>query len=514
MLRLSALPNRWISGHATYERHRPEQTLLYQLVEKHYPALVEQLEYQGKSLPTHVHREFEAYLNCGRLEHGFLRVSCDTCHFERLVAFSCRKRGFCPSCGARRMAETAALLSDEVFPNVPLRQWVISFPFPLRYLFAAHPQAMSKVLGIVYRAISTRLIHKAGYQLKDGATGAVTLIQRFGSALNLNIHFHILFLDGVYVCDNRPPRFQRVKAPVKNELEDLVQSISQRVGRCLERLGLLEQDTQNAWLELDPAEDPVAMPHLLGSSVSYRIAVGPQQGRKAFMIRTIRPLDRPDPGLERVAKANGFSLHAGVSCEGHQKDKRERLCRYIARPAVAVPRLSLSSTGKVLYTLKTPYRDGTTQVAFEPVDFIARLAALVPKPRVNLTRFHGVLAPNHRWRGVVTPAKRGKEVKRIANTEVRSPAERHVAMSWAQRLKRVFNIDIAVCGRCGGSAKVIACIEDQDVIDQILAHLREKEQDAPARPLLVPPTRAPPETLPLFAGKETVLSQFNQLGRH
>ena len=76
------------------------------------------------------------------------------------------------------------------------------------------------------------------------------------------------------------------------------------------------------------------------------------------MIRTIRPLDRPDPGLERVAKANGFSLHAEVNCEGHQRNKRERLCRYIARPAVAVPRLSLSSTGKVVYTLKTPYRCG------------------------------------------------------------------------------------------------------------------------------------------------------------
>lgn len=156
----------------------------------------------------HVYREFEAYLKCGRLEHGFLRVRCDTCHFERLVAFSCKKRGFCPSCGARRMAETAALLADDVFPDVPLRQWVISFPFPLRYLFAAHPQAMGKVLGIVYRAISTHLIHKAGLQLKDGATGAVTLIQRFGSALNLNIHFHILFLDGAYVYrDNRPLGF-------------------------------------------------------------------------------------------------------------------------------------------------------------------------------------------------------------------------------------------------------------------------------------------------------------------
>jgi ribosomal protein S27E len=500
-------------GKTAYDRHQPEQTLLYQLVEAHYPALVDQLAQQGKSLPEHVHREFEAYLKCGRLEHGFLRVRCDKCHFERLVAFSCKKRGFCPSCGARRMAETAALLADEVFPDVPLRQWVISFPFPLRYLFAAHPQAMGKVLGIVYRAISTHLIHKSELSLKEGATGAVTLIQRFGSALNLNIHFHILFLDGVYVHrDNRPPRFQRVKAPDKGELEELVQLISQRVGRCLERQGLLEQDTESAWLDLDPAEDTDAMPQILGSSISYRIAVGPQQGRKAFMIRTIRPLDRPDPGLERVARANGFSLHAGISCEGIQKDKRERLCRYISRPAVAVPRLSLSSTGKVVYTLKTPYRDGTTQVAFEPVDFVARLAALVPKPRVNLTRYHGVLAPNHRWRGLVTPARRGKGIKSISNAEVRTPAERHAAMTWAQRLKRVFSIDIEVCGRCGGSVRVIASIEDQDVIDRILTHLRQKEQETPTRPLLVPPTRAPPGTLPLFAGKDSSTTALHQQG--
>ncbi len=139
---------------------------------------------------------------------------------------------------------------------------------------------MGKVLGIVYRAISTHLIHKAGHSLKEGATGAVTLIQRFGSALNLNIHFHVLFLDGIYVyCDDRPPRFQRVKAPDKSELENLVQWISQRVGRRLKRQGLPEQDAdkgESAWLELDPAEDTDAMPQMLGSSVSYRVAVGPQ----------------------------------------------------------------------------------------------------------------------------------------------------------------------------------------------------------------------------------------------
>ena len=116
--------------HATYERHRPEQTLLYQLVEKHYPALVEQLEFQGKSLPAHVHREFEAYLKCGRLEHGFLRVRCDKCHFERLVAFSCKKRGFCPAVAPAGWPRQRPF-SRRVFPDVPLRQWVDQFPLSL-----------------------------------------------------------------------------------------------------------------------------------------------------------------------------------------------------------------------------------------------------------------------------------------------------------------------------------------------------------------------------------------------
>ena len=133
---------------------------------------------------------------------------------------------------------------------------------------------------------------------------------------------------------------------------------------------------------------------------------------------------------------------------------------------------------------------------------------------MNLTRYHAVLAPNHQWRGLVTPAKRGKGVKPIADIEVRSPAEHHTAMAWGQRLTRVFNIDIGVCGRCGGPVGVVACIEDQDVIDRILAHLREKEQDTPTLPLLTPPQRAPPETLPLFAGKESSSTALDQQARY
>ena len=196
-----------------YQRHRPERTLLYQIVEQHYPAFVAHMAEQERPLPDYVQQEFEDYLRCGRLEHGFLRVRCDTCHAEHLVAFSCKCRGFCPSCGARRMAESAALLVDEVLPQQPMRQWVLSFPYPLRFLFASQPAIMTVVLGIVYRVIATHLIHKAGFTRKTADTGAVTLIQRFGSALNLNIHFHMLFVDGVYVngAKGASGRFHRVQ---------------------------------------------------------------------------------------------------------------------------------------------------------------------------------------------------------------------------------------------------------------------------------------------------------------
>ena len=182
----------WAKG-VRYQRHCPEQTLLYQIVERYYPELSELMARQGKRLPKYIEQEFEDFLKCGRLEYGFLRLRCDTCKQERLLAFSCKRRGFCPSCGARRMAESAALLVDEVLPQRAMRQWVLSVPYQLRFLFAYQPKVMSQVLGIVYRAITTYITQQAGYTKVSSNTGAVTFIQRFGGAVNLNIHFHMLF---------------------------------------------------------------------------------------------------------------------------------------------------------------------------------------------------------------------------------------------------------------------------------------------------------------------------------
>ncbi len=233
----------------------------------------------------------------------------------------------------------------------------------------------------------------------------------------------MLFLDGVYTRNRYgKTRFQRTIAPNQHELAKLIHTISHRVARFLERQGILERDEENSYLQLHGMdEDP--MQQLIGCSVSYRIALGPQQGRKVFTLQTL-PSVEEDDRYAQVAKEAGFSLHAGVAAQAWERDKLERLCRYISRPAVSEKRLSLTSAGNIRYQLKTP-------------------------------------------------------------------EEKRRAMSWAQRLKRVFNINVETCDHCGGSVKVIACVEDQAVIDKILSHL-EIKGELPSTPDTLPEARAPP----------------------
>jgi hypothetical protein len=151
----------------------------------------------------------------------------------------------------------------------------------------------------------------------------------------------MLLLDGVYTGGHAAqdkPRFQRVKAPDRAELEQLVYAISERTGRYLERQGLLVRDLDNSYLALGPADD-TGLEGVLGSSITYRIAVGPQEGRKAFCLQSLPPAGSLEESNARVARVAGFSLYAGVAAARHERQKLERLCRYITRPAIAEPRL-------------------------------------------------------------------------------------------------------------------------------------------------------------------------------
>ncbi len=134
------------------------------------------------------------------------------------MAFSCNRRGFCPSCGPRRKAQTAAHLLDHVHPRVPVRQSVrvcqVRLPIPLRLLRSAQSKLVTPVVQVVHRVITCHLLGQAGPKAEEADSGAVTLIQRFGSAANLNIHLHCLTLDGVYRCDTEgEPVFVEVSPP-------------------------------------------------------------------------------------------------------------------------------------------------------------------------------------------------------------------------------------------------------------------------------------------------------------
>jgi len=170
------------------------------------------------------------------------------------------------------------------------------------------------------------------------------------------------------------------------------------------------------------------------SSITYRIASGKHAGRK---VATLRTLPGDAGSLEGEAgKVGGFSLHAGVTAEAHESRKLEKLCRYVTRPAISEQRLSISPQGRVRYQLKTPWQNGTTHVEWDAVDFIAKLAALVPPPRAHLTRFHGVFAPNANLRAQLTPSGRGKRpaadaapADGNANDPQRSPEEKRRSMT-------------------------------------------------------------------------------------
>jgi hypothetical protein len=214
----------------------------------------------------------------------------------------------------------------------------------------------------------------------------------------------------------------------------------------------------------------------------------PQQGQKVFTLQTLPASTEDEYG--QLANTSGFSLHAGVFANADEPGKLERLCRYISRPAISEQRLSMTDHGKVRYELKTPYRDGTTHVFFEPIDFIGKLAALIPPPRLNLTRFFGVFAPNSDLRARVTASQRGKNSPKLINKEDSQSDKPYHArgMTWAQRLKRVFNIDMTECEKCQKhNVTIIACIIEPAIIHKILSYL-----DKQGSPITANNTRAPP----------------------
>jgi len=388
------------------------------------------------------------------------------------------------------MAQTGAHLVERVIPWVPTRQWVVSVPIPLRYWMAASQELTATVHTIIRTTIGQYYVHQAvtrGVPRAKVQSGSVTFMQRFGSALNLNLHFHCIFLEGVYLDrsdQGRPPRFLQGEPPMDTDIAAVVQKISRRVLRKLRHLGYLEAGSDAAVATgYDPlVEDAPALARTLAASVTQRIAFGERMGQKVRRIGAGFGHEGEAPTLTgpHCARVQGFSVHAHTQVPAHRRDQLERLLRYVARGAVSLERLEQDANGDLVYTFTHPWSDGTTGIRLAPLELLEKLAALVPLPRVHLVRYGGCLAPHSALREAIRPTPRQQGM----DAEEAHPGTPY--WPWARLLGRVFGLDMTTCPFCRrGSLRIIAVITQESVITRILRHLQLASVPPPIAPARV-----------------------------
>ena len=459
-----------------YRRRRPEATTLHRIVREHletYLALANEADPTGDGVPDHLEKELRSYLKCGILAHGFARARCAACGYDFLVAFSCKGRGVCPSCNAKRMAETAAHLVDHVFPHVPVRQWVLSVPKRLRPFLHHRPRTASAVLHILLRALQATLREACPTAPRTASFGAVSFLHRFGSSLNPHFHYHLIVVDGLFraIRDDTdqtsanpetPLRFHEATALTPQLLERLQHTIRSRILRHCRRHGLLEPHE---------AEDMLAWDH-----------------------------------------GGGFSLNGSVRIEATDRTGLERLIRYCARPPFALDRLHIvdDRSDQILYRLPGPDPSGRTALRLSALELLDRLAKILPPPRIHRHRYHGVFAPNAPLRPLVTARTRednalaaqlsgpGLSLPETHSVPPPQPegAERRTPDSaparpsrWAALLARIYELFPLICPTCQTPLTFIAILTEPEPITQILAHIGE-----PTSPPLTHPARGPPQT--------------------
>jgi hypothetical protein len=311
----------------------------------------------------------------------------------------------------------------------------------------------------------------------------VSFVQRFGGSLNLNVHPHVLALDGV--CErNRGGRvvFRRTPSPTRDDIAWVARAFARRFLRWLRRRGLLRAPGTEG-----EGTNDATIQEALEGSLSVAATRGSLQ--RVDQCGRVHPADPDDlrfgARMESrwSATVDGFNVHAGVRVRAGEDEARERLCRYAARPAFALDRLSVLRDGWVAYRVKYAPSAAATHRVMTPIEFLARLAALVPPPRYPLTRYHGVLGPASRWRKSVVPRPREPSPSTVERpTNVLSA--RHWArlrngldlapegrICWATLLRRTFAVDVLTCPSCGGRMEPLDIVIDPDQVSALVARL-------------------------------------------
>ncbi len=446
-------------------------------------------------LPDFVRKELEGFLDCGLLCRGFAHVQCMDCSEKRLVAFGCGGRGFCPSCLGRQMASRTLNLTECVLPPVPLRQWVLTFPFAWRSRLgfdAALFSALTRLFVQTVLAFYTERMKKAG--IPRGQTGAVVALQRTSSDLRLNPHLHVLFLDGVYQEDGENVVFHALPHLSTREVGSVLERVVRRIERFLKKRGLLRAGDSDVH---DDAADPdgeltLEQGHaaLCASAASGKSPpAGPEFRRKTTplvplaskALSFVKPL---------CASLDDFTLHAATRVGGLDTRARESLIKYVLRPPIAQERVTAGPDGLVRIALKRPFADGTVAIDLDPLSLLARLAASVPAKGTHTVRYAGVLASASKLRSRVVPSPpAAAPASDVEERKAQKPGCRY--RTWTELLATL-GIDALACPKCAGRMRVVRLVRETHDIRKSLTAMGEAT---------VPPARAPARGPPYWASR-------------
>jgi len=514
----SARDNTRVAGFQ-YKQRKPEDSLLHKVVGGNLATFLHNVtsKADGNGLPSFVIKELKKFIACGVIRKGLALFKCGRCGKKKAIAFSCKGRGFCPSCGGKRMTMQAAHLVDNVIGLVPTRQWVLSLPFWLRYKLAYDHKLHREVTKIFTSIVSDYYQKQAEKNgVVGGRTGSISFLQRSGGALNINPHNHMIFVDGVFeqledTDGTTSVRFHPAKKPTDLQIAVLISEIRHQVICLMRDKGLFDSDFDSL------ADESPLLAACYQASVQNRIALGERAGQQVECLGDQRRIEKDLARVEKRGKLHahydGFDLHAKQRIHQNDREQLERTLRYCARPPLSEDRLTALNDGTIRLKLKTPWKDGTQAIRLTPHELLEKLAVLVPKPGANQLLYHGLFAPNSKYRSSVT--RYGRKEKSDDTAKQSSPKQLTLKLisepipiitpkqpkasrpsKWAELMQRAFKIDVLAC-ECGGRLKFIDCYCETKKIDEILRSLGLSQGDPQSRQ-----ERAPPKTRdngPLFA---------------
>ena len=424
---------------SVYRQRDPQSTSYYQCVEDHFErfeqAYDDRFAKQYGFFRPYVRHVIYRYLDCGILHNGFARVRCGDCGHEYLLAFSCKRRHFCPSCHQKRVVEFGEWLCEEILKAVPHRHFVFSIPKILRRYFLYDRSLLSDLSRWGWESL--KVFFQGTTPEQNAVPGAVIAIQSFGDFLGFNFHLHVLASDGCFY-GNRifrvEPRFHT------KDLEKIF-----------------------------PAKDGIFDRHKV-----FKMLLSEGKITEDLMDMLMK------------WRHSGFNVHCGPRIQPGYEEAMENLARYIVRASFSQERMTyIPEEAKVLYRSK----DGNKEKVFDALEWLAAMCSHVPNKGEQMVRYYGHYSN-------VSRGKRKMQNQDELIPPILEPDEssKELRKNWARLIQKIYEIDPLACPKCSGAMKVISVIEDEEIIKKILKHL--ELWDRKARP---PPKPTGPPKVPEYS---------------